>query len=114
MVAVGGNAALAEGGTLTRAGSFADPGADVWTATVDYGDGSGLKPLTLDPDKTFTLSHGYTDNGTYTVTVVVNDGLASSLPASFTVVVTNVAPTATLSNNGPVAEASTVATCTAA
>jgi hypothetical protein len=32
---------------------------DMWTATVDYGDGSGIQPLTLNEDKTFTLSHEY-------------------------------------------------------
>jgi len=46
-----------EGGTFTNAGSFTDPGsADTWTATVDYGDGSGVVPLALNPDKSFTLS----------------------------------------------------------
>src|SRR5262249_19669816 len=36
-------------------GSFSDPGADTWTATVDYGDGSGAQPLTLNAGKTFYL-----------------------------------------------------------
>ena len=61
-----------EGATFTSSGSFTDPGADTWTATVDYGDGSGDQPLSLGPDKTFTLSHVYADNGRYTVTVTVS------------------------------------------
>ena len=36
---------LVRGGTYAAAGSFADPGADSWTATVNYGDGTGTQPL---------------------------------------------------------------------
>jgi len=59
--------------TFTQAGFFVDPGADTWTATVDYGDGSGSQALTLNPDKTFTLNHSYKKKGTYPVTVQVVD-----------------------------------------
>ena len=103
-VSAGGSATLAEAGTLSRTGSFADAGADPWTATVNYGDGTGVQPLALNPDKSFALTHTYADNGSYPVTVVVNDGSVSSSPGSFTVTVTDVAPTATLSNAGPVNE----------
>jgi hypothetical protein len=58
---------------LTGAGSFADPGAKTWTATVDYGDGSGVQPLPLGADRTFTLDHVYPGPGSYTATVVVTD-----------------------------------------
>jgi hypothetical protein len=61
-----------EGETFMGSGSFTDPGADTWTATVDYGDGSGMQPLSLS-GKTFTLSHVYTEDGVYTVTVNVTD-----------------------------------------
>ena len=47
------------------------PGADTWTATVDYGDGGG-GALALD-GKTFALSHTYLVAGTFTVTVTVFD-----------------------------------------
>src|SRR5262249_17301743 len=46
-VFAGGPASVAPGGVLVRAGSFADPGRDAWTATVDYGEGSGPQPLAL-------------------------------------------------------------------
>jgi hypothetical protein len=36
--------AIDEGGTFTGSGSFTDPGDDTWTATVNYGDGSGVQP----------------------------------------------------------------------
>src|SRR5262249_50940454 len=56
-------AVLSVGDSLSRTGSFTDPGPDTWTATVDYGDGSGVQPLALNPDQTFTLSHTYTASG---------------------------------------------------
>src|SRR5207249_932554 len=37
-------AVLSVGDTLNRTGSFTDPDPDTWTATVDYGDGSGAQP----------------------------------------------------------------------
>ena len=39
-IAVAETAELNEGDTLTLGGSFADPGNDTWTATVEYGDGT--------------------------------------------------------------------------
>src|SRR5204863_6954640 len=60
------------GETYTATGSFADPGADTWTASVDYGDGGGPGPLAL-TGKTFMLSHAYATAGTFTVTVRVTD-----------------------------------------
>lgn len=61
-------------GILTGNGSFVDPGTDLWTATVNYGDNTGTKNLTLNSDKSFTLSHAYpARNGTYTVKVCVSD-----------------------------------------
>lgn len=105
-VTAGGPATLAEGGTLDRTGSFADPGADVWTATVDYGDGSGVQPLALRPDRTFTLSHRYLDNGAFTATVSVSDGI-DARSAGFPVTVATVAPTGVLIVAGPVSEGGT-------
>lgn len=77
----------------TGSGSFADPGADSWTGSVDYGDGT-VESLVLNPDKTFALSHAYADDGTYTVTVSVGDDDNDSGTASTTVEILNRAPTA--------------------
>jgi hypothetical protein len=63
-----------DGPTLTYSGSFSDPGAhDTFTAAVNYGDGTGGQPLTLNSDKTFNLSHVYATAGTYNLTVTVTD-----------------------------------------
>jgi hypothetical protein len=80
-----------EGDTFDGSGSFTDPGTDTWTATVDFGDGSGEQPLTLNADRTFTLSHMYKDNGGYPVNVVVSDGTDSGT-STIGVTVDNVAP----------------------
>ncbi|HUQ47719.1 MAG TPA: PKD domain-containing protein, partial [Gemmatimonadaceae bacterium] len=66
-------ATLLPGETYSTTGSFTDPGADTWSATVNYGDGSGTQALTL-TGKTFSLSHTYASAGTFTVTVTVSDG----------------------------------------
>jgi len=63
---------LLVGETFTASGAFTDPGADVWSATVNYGDGSGTSALSL-TGKTFSVSHKYTTAGTFTVTVRVSD-----------------------------------------
>ena len=73
-VNVGPDATITQGDSLSRIGSFSDPGADTWTATVDYGDGSGSQPLALNAGKTFRLNHTYASAGTFPVTVVVMDG----------------------------------------
>jgi len=70
----------------TAAGSFTDPGADVWTGTVDYGDGS-VSALTL-TGKTFSLSHDYRAPGTYSVTVRISDGDDTSARTQTVVVLT--------------------------
>jgi DNA/RNA endonuclease G (NUC1) len=71
-VAAFAGGALLQGEAYAAAGSFADPGADRWTATVDYGDGTGARPLAL-AGNGFALSHTYRLAGTFTVTVRVTD-----------------------------------------
>ncbi len=87
VVDVGPDVGLVAGDTLTRVGSFSDPDEDTWTATVDYGDGSGPQPLTLNADKTFALSHAYPTEGSYAVTVTVTDSAGANGSDSLTVVV---------------------------
>jgi tetratricopeptide (TPR) repeat protein len=50
---------LAAGDALVRTGYFSEPGDDAWTATIDYGDGSGVQPLDLGAGRTFELNHVY-------------------------------------------------------
>lgn len=68
--------------------SFTDPGADEWTAMVDYGDGS-LETLEM-IGKTFPLSHTYAGSGsgpfTVTVTVTDDEGGANSGAAEVAVI----------------------------
>jgi hypothetical protein len=87
VVNAGPNLGLGVGATFTKLGSFTDTGATSWTATVNYGDGSGVQPLVLTPGRTFKLTHAYTRSGVYTVTVTVtaNDGRVGT--ASFVVTV---------------------------
>ena len=87
-----------EGQEFTSSGSFMDPGADTWTATVDYGDGTGVQPLALD-NGTFTLSHRYLDNrrynSDYSVRIAVTDDNGGQGSIYVSVAVRNVAPVMT-------------------
>ncbi len=67
---------------------------------MDYGDGSGVQPLVLNPDKTFRLSHTYADNGSYTVQVRVLDDWGALAEGSLVVTVTNVAPSPSIVSIG--------------
>jgi hypothetical protein len=49
---------LAPGG-LADSGWFADFDSRAWTATVNYGDGTGDRPLSLEPDRGFALDYAY-------------------------------------------------------
>jgi hypothetical protein len=91
VVTAGGDATIAEGDRLARSGSFVDPDPNVWTVSVDYGDGSGLQPLPVS-GQTFDLSHVYAQDGVYTVSVLVADGAGGSGSDTLTVTVLNVLP----------------------
>jgi autotransporter-associated beta strand protein len=66
-------------GLLVVAGHFTDPGVnDHWTATVDYGDGTGVQPLELNPTQRLLLHHRYQRPGTYSVTVTITDDAGES------------------------------------
>jgi VCBS repeat-containing protein len=100
-VSLGGDLMVDEGTALSARGLFVDPDSgDAWTASVDYGDGT-QQSLTLAADKTFSLGHAYRDNGSYKVTVAVQDRDLLTGTASFQVMAKNVPPQQ-LNWSGPV------------
>ncbi|NUN13803.1 MAG: VWA domain-containing protein [Myxococcales bacterium] len=50
-----------------------DPGADTWSGTVSYGDGTPDEPLIVSATGLITLTHTYTTAGNYVITVNVSD-----------------------------------------
>ena len=74
------DASVIAGATYAVSGSFSDPGADAWTATVDWGDGSEPGVVALS-DRSFSLSHVYATAGPYIVSIGISDddALTSSL-----------------------------------
>jgi Tol biopolymer transport system component/PKD repeat protein len=105
-VDAGAGATINEGDTFSGSGSFTDPGADIWTATVDYGDGSGVQPLTL-TGNTFALSHTYAENGDYTVEVCVSDDDEGVGCDGLQVTVNNVAPSVDAGSDANINEGNT-------
>ena len=94
-------ATLLPGETYSTGGSFSDPGADPWTATVDYGDGTGAQTLVLN-GKAFALSHIYLASGAFTVSVGVSD---DDVTSSRSQLVTVIAPTQALTQaSGTIAD----------
>jgi Tol biopolymer transport system component len=71
--------------TLDVSGSFTDPDAnETYSATVNYGDGTGTQSLAL-VGHTFALQHTYLTVDTYTVSVTVSDGRGGSTTATMLV-----------------------------
>jgi PKD repeat protein len=91
-VTLSGDTSLVEGETFTGSGSFTDPGADTWTATVDYGEGAGPEALPL-TGMTFNLEQLYPEDGLFTVTVCVLDDDGGEGCATLDLTVANGAPT---------------------
>ena len=71
-VDAGPDVTIIQGNTYMGAGTFSDPGPATWTATVNYGDGSGVQSLAL-AGNTFTLNHVYTTADIFTVEVAITD-----------------------------------------
>jgi PKD repeat protein len=107
-VDAGPDAFINEGDWFTSEGSFVYSGDYSFTATVDYGDGSGSQTLDVEADYTFALSHLYVDNGVYSVVVTILKDEAVFMSDNALVTVANVPPIATLGNNGPKDEGSEV------
>ena len=108
VVNAGPDTKVDEGEKFTRigvhdgVGSYTDQGVDTVTATVDYGDGTGVQPLTIHDEMEFDLNHVFGDNGEYTVTVCVTDDDGGLGCDSFLVSVNNVDPTAEIDLSGTV------------
>lgn len=81
-----------EGLVLAEALSFADPGDDSWTATVDYGDGSPPESVVVQ-GRTVPVSHRYVESGRYILTLTVSDDDGGVGRDAIDVEVANVAPT---------------------
>src|SRR5712692_9391928 len=89
IVTLGADESLLEGQRLSRLASFSDQDASIsWSATVDYGDGSGSAALAISAGNTLTLDHLYKP-GSYVASVVVTDDAGASGSGSFRVTVTN-------------------------
>ncbi len=83
-----------EGASGSFSATVDDPGPnDVLTTTWNFGDSTA-------PVTGTTVSHGYADNGSYSVTVTVEDDSSASATTSTTCSVANVVPTIT-SASGP-------------
>jgi hypothetical protein len=98
-VNAGLDATVNEGSTFSGTASFTDiDNTDTWRVTVDYGDGTGAKPVIPTQSKTIPLSHVYKDNAAnpYTVTVTVTDAAGASSSDTALVTSVNVSPTARL------------------
>lgn len=72
VLSMGGAAIIPVNVGWSRTVSFTDAGDDQWTATVDYGDGSGPATFAL-TGRAVPLSHTYSAGGAYVVTVTVTD-----------------------------------------
>lgn len=104
-----GSTPAGENNPITVTGTITDPGwLDPLSGTISWGDGGGPEPLggTVDnarPDATltFTASHTYGDNGTFTAQVcAADDDTAPCTTVSLQV--DNTAPTAAIDLSGAV------------
>lgn len=85
------DASINAGDTYSANGSFTDADSTSWSATVNYGDGSGEQSLLLN-GMNFALSHQYTSIGEYTVTVKVTDNQSAIGTETATVTVNPALP----------------------
>jgi len=88
-ITLGGGALLDPDNVLDRSGRVRDPDSSSLTATVDYGDGRGEQPLSLEADGSFRLIYRYRNGGRFPLTMRVSDGAQTSVA---TVPVTVITP----------------------
>jgi hypothetical protein len=93
VVTAGPESFIAVDTTFQGSGTFVDSRDDVFTVTVDFGDGSGVHSVTYDAAHSFTLSNVFTTEGTYSVVVAVSDSVGDVGTSSFYVHVFVATPT---------------------
>ncbi len=94
-----------EGSAFSQSGSFTDHDEeDTHTVRVDWGDGSSFFPTIDVATKTFSYSHVYPMDGTYTITIRVTDNNGGLGTDQVRVVVNNVTPVVSAGPDGMVNE----------
>ncbi|HEV7587724.1 MAG TPA: PKD domain-containing protein [Longimicrobium sp.] len=89
VVSAGAASTLESGQTLAFSGSFGDSGVfDVWTVTIDWGDGAPPKVIVPATQGTIGALHTYFATGDFTLRLNVTDGDGGSGSATRTVTVT--------------------------
>ena len=102
---------ISEGDVLSVLAHFSDPGKDApYSSLINWGTPAGdispgsvvVTKVSLPQAGDVTGSHQYGDNGSYTITVYVNDKDGGTGSQSFNLTVNNVPPTATIDESGTV------------
>ena len=89
-------------------GSFNDPGADTWSGTVSWGDGTS-NTIVFALQSLGSQDHTYADSGNYTVTLTVTDDDNGTGSAQFHINVANAAPVVSSAANQSSSEGSSTA-----
>lgn len=71
---------------LTKSGQIFDAGNDTFTGTVNYGDGTGVQPLTI-VGNSYQFNHTYAADGVYNISTTVTDDDGASASSSIRVLV---------------------------
>ena len=87
VVQLGGTVRVRVNKSFSRTGSFTDPQGTRWVATVNYGDGTGTKRLSVGKGKRLALKHAYKRKSTRYVTVRVTSSTGLTGVAQLKVVV---------------------------
>jgi hypothetical protein len=84
---------LTLGDIYTEEVFFEDPDSTSWTATIDYGDGSGVQPIeAFEQGMYVNPEYLYTAPGTYTVTLTITDDQGLSTTETATIIVEDPQP----------------------